>query len=126
MRIFKTLLLPVVLISVLSLGGMLSCQNLNAEDLFGTGCDTLGVSYSADIEPILQSYCLNCHYDGTSLAPFSLQGYDNVLIRVNSGQLEGVVNHLPGYPQMPRDGPKLPECQLSMINIWIREGAANN
>jgi hypothetical protein len=38
----------------------------------------------------------------------------------------GSVNHLSGYLQMPRDRPKLPECDLAHINKWIREGAQNN
>jgi hypothetical protein len=45
---------------------------------------------------------------------------------VNTGQLDGAINHRSGYPQMPRDGPKLPECELTRINIWIRDGAPNN
>ncbi|HEC43137.1 MAG TPA: hypothetical protein ENI20_09945 [Bacteroides sp.] len=126
MKIVKSLLPLAVFLTVLCMGGMLACQNLNKEDLFGIQCDTTSVSYSADIEPILQSNCLHCHYDGTPVAPFSLQGFKNVLIRVNTGELEGAVNHLPGSPQMPRDGPKLPECELSLINKWIREGAPNN
>ena len=105
----------------------ISCENQNEEDLFGiTGCDTSTVSWSQDIDPILASRCHHCHYDNSPITPFSLQGYQNVLIRVNSGQLEAAVNHLPGSPQMPQDGPKLPDCELSKINKWIREGAPNN
>ena len=126
MRILKTILPLLILAMVLNLGGLLSCQNLNEEDLFGAQCDTVNVSYSADIEAILQGRCLHCHYDNSPITPFSLQGYDNVLIRVNTGQLEAAVNHRAGSPQMPKDGPKLPECELSRINKWIREGAANN
>jgi hypothetical protein len=103
----------------------LSCQNQNEEDLFGSICDTTTVSWTQDIEPIIQSKCLHCHYDQSPITPFSLQGYQNVLIRVNTGQLEPAINHT-GPVMMPKDGPKLPECELSKINKWIREGAANN
>jgi hypothetical protein len=127
MRMFKPLLFPLLLVAIPGTLFTLSCENKNEEDLFGiTPCDTSDVSWTTDIEPILASKCYHCHYEGTMVAPFSLQGYDNVLIRVNTGQLEGAVNHLPGRPQMPRDGPKLPECELAKINNWIRDGAPNN
>ncbi|MFC2098288.1 hypothetical protein ACFLSP_00950 [Bacteroidota bacterium] len=40
MRIFKTILPLLFLAMVLNLGGLLSCQNLNEEDLFGAQCMT--------------------------------------------------------------------------------------
>ena len=127
MRIVKSCAAHVLLILVLSSPWIISCENQNEEDLFGiTGCDTSTVSWSQDIDPILAGRCHHCHYDNSPITPFSLQGYQNVLIRVNSGQLEAAVNHLPGSPQMPQDGPKLPDCELSKINKWIREGAPNN
>lgn len=104
-----------------------TCQSQNEEELFGIpDCDTTDVSWSEDIEPILQGKCYHCHYDNSPITPFSLQGYRNVLVRVNSGQLNRAVNHLPGYPQMPKDGPKLPACELDRINQWIKDGAPNN
>ena len=86
----------------------------------GTGLVTLATA--TRLQPILASRCLHCHYDGPgAIAPFSLETYDDVLIRVNTGQLDAVINHRPGSPQMPRDGPKLPECELSKINKWIQQ-----
>ena len=126
MNLGRPILLLFIVIITLNLGGILSCQNLNVEDLTGTVCDTSSVTYSEDIQAILQSRCLHCHYDNSPITPFSLQGYDNVFVRVESGQLDGALNHRQGYTQMPKDGPKLPECELSKINKWIREGAPNN
>ena len=130
MRILKSyyipvLIRPVLICITLCAFWIISCENQNEEDLFGTSCDTISVSYSNDIEPLIAGKCLHCHYTG-GIAPFSLQTYDDVLIRVNTGQLEAAVNHYPGSPRMPQDGPKLPDCELANINIWIREGAANN
>lgn len=107
-------------------GGIFSCQNLNEEELFGLSCDTSEVSYSEDIAPIIQGNCLHCHYKDSPIVDFSLEGHANVLVRVNTGQLKQAVNHEPGAREMPDDGPKLPECELSLINIWIRNGAPNN
>jgi hypothetical protein len=79
----------------------ISCENQNEEELFAkTDCDTI--------------------------APFSLEGYENVKIRVVTGQLHGALNHKDGYQSMPRGRPKLPDCDLFKIDSWIREGAQNN
>ena len=105
----------------------ISCENQNEEDLFGiSDCDTNQVSYSRYIEPLFENHCYRCHSAANLIAPFSLEGYNNVMDRVSTGQLYGALNHLPGYQNMPRGSPKLPECDLSKINNWIREGARNN
>ena len=107
---------------------LISCENQNEEDLYGkTECDTSNVSWTEDVKPILAHRCLHCHYDGIgAIAPFSLQKYSDVLVRVNTGQLESAINHRPRKPKMPKDGPKLPDCELSKINKWISDGAPNN
>jgi hypothetical protein len=105
----------------------ISCENQNEEDLFGkTDCDTNQISYSGYIEPLIENHCYRCHAGADLIAPFSLEGYDNVKIRVMTGQLYGALNHKDGYQNMPRGRPKLPDCDLSKINSWIREGAQNN
>lgn len=105
----------------------LSCENQNEEDLFGiSDCDTNNVSYSGYVKPLIENNCFPCHSIENLSAPFSLEGYENVIIRVNTGQLYGAINHQKGYQSMPRDRPKLPECDLSKINNWIRDGAPNN
>ena len=105
----------------------ISCENQNEEDLFGkSDCDTNNVSYSGYVEPLIENHCYACHSNANLIAPFSLEGYDNVKIRVTTGQLYGALNHQQGYQKMPRGRPKLPECDLSKINNWIREGAHNN
>ena len=105
----------------------ISCENQNLEELFGkSDCDTTNVSYSEYVGPLIENHCFTCHSDANLIAPFSLEGYDNVNIRVNTGQLFGALNHQQGYQNMPRGRPKLPACDLSKINSWIRDGAPNN
>jgi hypothetical protein len=117
--------IPVSLIVILL--WFISCENQNEEDLFGkSDCDSINVSYSGFIEPLIKDHCFACHSDANLIAPFSLEGYENVIIRVNSGQLAGALNHQPGYQKMPRGRPQFPECDLAKINSWIREGALNN
>ena len=103
------------------------CTFNNEEDLHG--CDTLLVTYTASVVPILENNCYKCH--GIDVYAISgggnlLQGYDNLVLYVNSGLLSGVINHKSGFLQMPRDARKLSECEIARIEIWIREGTGNN
>ena len=106
---------------------LLSCENKNEEDLFGSNdCDTSQVSYTGYIQPLFESQCYRCHSDANLIAPFSLEGYDDVSTRVANGQLFGALNHVQGYQAMPRGRPILPECDLAKINSWINNGAPDN
>ncbi len=121
----KKSILPCILLIFIT--WFISCENRNEEDLFGQpDCDTNKVSYSGYVEPLLENQCYRCHSTANLIAPFSLEGYDNVKIRVSTGQLYGAINHLQGYQPMPRGRAQLPECDLAKINNWIRDGAFNN
>ena len=104
-----------------------SCESKNEEDLFGKEeCDTINVTFSADFLPILESICYDCHSQASLIAPYLLEGYDNLKIMVDNGRLQGALNHRQGYSPMPKFRDKLPDCDLTKINIWIDDGAPNN
>ena len=127
MRITSLLKICTLTTSGLFFSWLMSCENQNEEDLFGQpDCDTIQVSYSGYIEPLFENHCYRCHSNANLIAPFSLEGYDNVAEHVVTGQLFGALNHVQGYQAMPRGRPKLPDCDLAKINNWIREGARNN
>ena len=59
-----------------------SCYYDNNEELYGTiNCDTVDISYTADILPILENACLTCH-NTTSAGVLgggnNLEGFDNL------------------------------------------------
>jgi len=45
---------------------------------------------------------------------------------VNSSRFMGTIEHQPGYPVMPTSGVKLSDCDISLLNQWIANGALNN
>lgn len=91
-----------------------------------TGCDTSFFTYSGAIVPILQSTCIGCHSGPTPTGGLDLTVYNNVRTVALNGILKGVINHEPGFPQMPRGGNKLPDCKIKQIENWIKAGAPNN
>jgi mono/diheme cytochrome c family protein len=93
-----------------------SCEN----------CDTLNVTFSGTIFPLIQNNCAGCHSGANPQGNISLTNYTQINARVQSGQLFGAVNHEAGFTPMPFNQPKLPPCQLDQIRIWIEAGAPNN
>lgn len=91
-----------------------------------TGCDTDSVTYSGVIAPLLQANCISCHSAAVNEGGITLEGYDQVMARVTSGQLMGALNREAGYSPMPQNQPKLPNCQIEKVAVWIQEGALNN
>jgi len=107
--------------------GFFSCTFHSEEELYGIEvCDTTVVTWEHPIREILATHCVECHNEDLNYNGVRHDVYELELIVVNDGRLNGVVNHLPGYPQMPYQRPKLPECELLLINTWLERGAPEN
>jgi hypothetical protein len=94
-----------------------------------SGCDTLNVTYSNTISPILDLNCLSCHSNSTASAyggGIKLQNYSDVKTYVDNGKLLGSVSHSSGFSPMPQGAAKIAVCKITQIEIWINAGAANN
>ena len=86
-------------------------------------CSTTNVTYSNTIMSIINSNnCLTCH--GTPLnnnAPFNLETYANVFAQKD--RLFGALNHSNGFAPMPQGLPKLNQCDIDKVAIWVASGA---
>ncbi len=112
-----------------------SCYYDNNEELYGTiECDTLNISFNADILPILENSCLTCH-SATSAGVLgggnTLEGFDNLSNYITPGDAENStfyasVAWIPGTSFMPLGGEKLGSCDIAKIKSWINDGATNN
>lgn len=91
-----------------------------------TSCDTTGVSYTTDVLPIIQFNCYTCHSTAANLGGITLEGYNSIKTYATNGRLEGAINHQPGFSPMPKDAPKLDDCDLAIIHAWITQGVLNN
>jgi hypothetical protein len=112
---------------VLALLSWAGCYYDNEEDLYpDTGCKTDDVTYSGVIAPILQANCNVCHAAGIQLGGVILDSHDKVLVQVNNGRLLGSIKREPGFSPMPQNQPKLPDCTIEKIEVWIQNGAPNN
>ena len=117
-----------VLLSLLQAVLLGSCYYDNEESLYPgpINCDTLNVTYTLTIVPILEANCTNCHNQQIPSGQVILDNYTDLYKSVENGSFEGTVNHYSGFPPMPQNRGKLSDCKLSKINIWLRDGAADN
>ncbi len=90
------------------------------------GCDTSKISLSADIQAILNTYCINCHSGSTPQGNVRLDSYTDLKIYVDNGRLVGSITWPAGYAPMPYGQPQLDSCYINKIKSWINNGAPNN
>ncbi|MEO6329452.1 MAG: hypothetical protein ABIO55_10980 [Ginsengibacter sp.] len=108
-----------------------ACKKENEENLINKHggpvlCDTTNMKYSLNVLPILQNNCYSCHGNGQLEGGINLDGYNNLKIQVTNNNLINAITHAPGYTPMPNGLPKLPSCDISKIDAWIKSGAPNN
>ena len=104
-------------------------------------CAPRDVSFSADVQPILKQYCLDCHVPGG--AGFDASGFDMSSHEslMKGGKYGALV--IPGdslgsnlmilvegraHPsiRMPHGREKLNEREIELLKTWVQEGAKNN
>ena len=104
------------------------CYYDNEEDLYGTVTCTPNpnASFNVDVLPILNGKCNNCHAGISPSGGIKLNSYTEVIKYVEDASLMGSITHASGYSAMPKNGGKLPPCEIQVIQDWIDAGAPNN
>jgi hypothetical protein len=91
------------------------------------GCDTANSTFSAVVQPALQTYgCIGCHSGAAPSGNVLLNTYANVKTYVQNGKLYGSITHSAGFSAMPQGGNKMSTCAINKIKAWIDAGALNN
>lgn len=104
-----------------------TCTFDNEEDLLNDFlCDTIDIVYT-DLIYIFTDICVVCHSETfTYNDAIKMDTYENVKSSINSGLVWPAINHAEGAPPMPNGLPKLSECDLNKIEIWINTGMPEN
>jgi hypothetical protein len=90
-------------------------------------CDTMNVSFTGDILPIMQSRCAipACHVaGGNGTGDFTI--WSGVRTQVDNGKLIPAINRTVGAIPMPPDGSMIPACDIRMIEAWVNGRAQDN
>jgi cytochrome c5 len=91
----------------------------------GVACDTVNVSYTKTILPLLEKHCLGCHAAAIRTAGVNLSGYNNVKFYAGNTLLVGVSSRQRGFVAMPPAGP-ISDCEMRVIRAWVEQGAKDN
>ena len=101
------------------------CYYDNVEDLYGTTpCDASAVTWSADIQPMVQAQCVSCHSGASASAGLDLSTYTQVKASVSA--LTGRMNKPVGDPLLMPPSGKLSSCSLAKMDAWVAAGAPQN
>jgi uncharacterized membrane protein len=99
----------------------------------GTTDSGATVSFANDIQPLLQSRCINCHGGQKTEKELNLTSYEGVMTGSENGPVvtpgdaaTSTMAELVSNGKMPKRGPKLTPDQVQLIVDWINQGAQNN
>lgn len=92
----------------------------------GTSCDSTATSFSVNIFPMLQTYCVGCHNSNRTDGNVNIENYETIIPYIQNGALLGSIKHDVLYAAMPPSGSILSTCKVAQIEKWINEGALNN
>jgi hypothetical protein len=126
------IMIVIMALGLACLAAIAGCTKQNEEALAtkngGLTCDTVNISYSSDITPLLATHCYECHGTNSSAGSGGvvLEGYSHLLTYAQNGTLAGCVSHAPGFVPMPYLQPELPSCDVNTIVAWVNQGARNN
>jgi len=91
-----------------------------------TVCDTTQFKFAADIQPIMNTYCIGCHTSSNAGGGADLSSFTGVVNSISHNQLLGTIKHSAGYNAMPQNGNQLSGCQISKIQSWVNAGHPND
>ncbi|MCU0348450.1 MAG: hypothetical protein MUC59_16035, partial [Saprospiraceae bacterium] len=78
-------------------------QNLSCNPNYGE-CDTVDVSYSQAIKPVIDTYCKGCHSGSNPSGNIGLENYNSIKTVALNGKLYGSISWSSGYVKMPQGG----------------------
>lgn len=91
------------------------------------------VSYTRDVQPILESRCGSCHFGEFTSAELHMDTYQSLMAGSENGPVivpgdsgKSLLAKKISTGAMPKRGPKLTPTQIQIIEDWIDAGAQDN
>ena len=121
--------------------GILRSSVLLSSVLFLAACGQKEISYKADVQPILQTYCVECHAEGRKgyeKSGLLLTSYDNVMKGTRFGSIikpgdalsSTMIMLVEGRAdpsiKMPHGKEQMPKDKIVLLKQWVTQGAKNN
>jgi len=121
--------------------GIVCSSLLVSSALLLAGCSEKEISYKADIQPILQQYCVECHAEGGKgyeKSGLLLTSYEGVMKGTRFGSIikpgdalsSTLIMLVEGRAdpsiKMPHGKESLPKEKIELLKQWVKQGAKNN
>ena len=91
------------------------------------------ISFSRDVQPILESRCSNCHFGEFTSADLHMDSYKSIMAGSENGPViiagnskKSLLVQKISTGKMPERGPKLTPVQVQVITDWVNAGAQDN
>lgn len=121
----KQFIFSILIFAALAVFTQTSCYYDNEVEQFGVmQCDTVGISYIADIKPIIDANCRSCHTPGGQQESSPFDTYEQ-LKQYTTDQIITDRVYGNGVALMPPTG-ALSDCAQLKIRAWVNAGAPNN
>lgn len=88
------------------------------------GCDSTSFTWSAFVQPLIQTQCQGCHSGSAPQGGINLGSYAAVKAQVTNGKLYASVTR--SFAYMPKGGNRLDDCTIKRLKTWIDAGAPEN
>ncbi len=98
-----------------------SCQSDNEEDRNGNGQPNGEISYSQQIQPIIQANCMVCHNAQAGQGGLVIEGEATMISLAQSGVLEQVLLLPANNPRKMPPGFDLSSGDLNLLLAWIEQ-----
>ncbi len=106
-----------------------SCYYDNFEEInpgAGLTCDTsISVSFATNILPIMQSNCGTnnpaCH-NASGAGFYQLDNIAGIDAAIADGKFIESIKHENGVSRMPKNSPKMDDCNIALIDKWLSTG----
>lgn len=119
----KQLIFSVLAFVALTIFAPTACYYDNEVEQYGVSiCDTTTLSFSQDIQPIINASCISCHSPGgeRESAPFTT--YDEIKLYADGP----IVERISGIGSIMPPSGAISNCNQLKIKAWVNAGAPNN
>ncbi len=118
----KHFFFAVLVIATLVVSSQTACYYDNEVEQYGISiCDTVAISFSQDIQPIINARCVSCHAPGGQQPSSPYTSYD--AIKVYDASIVERVNGIGN--SMPPTG-AISDCEIHKLEAWVNAGSPNN
>ncbi len=124
---YITILLITVSVAFFSCKDDTSTPGDNNNNQTGSVCDTLDVSYNSVVKAVIDNNCATayCH-GGAGAGNVYLASYSEVKTVAEQDRFLKAVRHEAGAEPMPKNGNKLSDGEITILECWIENGFKEN